>query len=109
MFLISHGQIISIISISSYYTTATSEVVSAGFIASAHLAIEVANVYSVMALDLPSVGVIIIGLVMLKGAFSKRTAYLVILAGALAVMSTFEVLVKPLKFGTLFGLILIGV
>jgi hypothetical protein len=109
MFLISRGQIISIITISSYYTTATSEAVSAAYLASAHLTIEVANVYSVMALDLLSVGAIIIGLVMLKGVFSKRTAYLVILAGTLTVMGTFGVLLEPLKFGTLFGLILNGV
>ena len=109
MFLVSRGQIICIITINSYYTTATSEAVSAAYLASAHLVIEVVNVYSVMTLDLLSVGAIIIGLVMLKGVFSKRTAYLVILAGALTVMGTFGVLLEPLKFGTLFGLILNGV
>jgi hypothetical protein len=62
-----------------------------------------------MALDLLGVGSVIIGLVMLKGVFSKRAAYLVIVAGALTVMGTFGVLLAPLTIGTLFGLILTGV
>jgi hypothetical protein len=74
MFLVSRGQIISIATISGAYATGDATV-KAAYLASAHLAIEVANVYSVMALDLLGVGAITIGLVMLKGVFSKRTAY----------------------------------
>jgi hypothetical protein len=108
MFLVSRGQIISIATISGAYATGDATV-KAAYLASAHLAIEVANVYSVMALDLLGVGAITIGLVMLKGVFSKRTAYLVIIAGALTVMGTFGVILEPLTIGTLFGLILTGV
>lgn len=108
MFLVSRGQIISIVTISGAYA-AGDATVKAAYLASAHLAIEVANVYSVMALDLLGVGAIIIGMVMLRGVFSKRTAYLVILSGALMVMGTFGVLLDFLTIGTLFGLILAGV
>lgn len=108
MFLVSRGQIISIATISGAYA-AGDATVKAAYLASAHLAIEVANVYSVMALDLLGVGAITIGLVMLNGIFSKRTAYLVIVAGALTVVGTFGVILEPLTVGTLFGLILTGV
>ncbi|MFW9913534.1 MAG: hypothetical protein ACFFEU_13740 [Candidatus Thorarchaeota archaeon] len=108
MFLVSRGQIISLVTISGAYA-AGDATVKAAYMAVAHLAIEVANVYSVMALDLLGVGAIIIGLVMLKGVFSKRTAYLVMLSGALMVMGTFGVLLDFLTIGTLFGLILAGV
>lgn len=108
MFLVSRGQIISLVTISGAYA-AGDATVKAVYLAVAHLAIEVANVYSVMALDLLGVGAIIIGLVMLKGVFSKRTAYLVMLSGALMVMGTFGVLLDFLTIGTLFGLILAGV
>jgi hypothetical protein len=56
-----------------------------------------------------ALGSVIIGLVMLKGVFSKSTAYLVIVAGVLVVIGTFGVLLAPLTIGTLFGLILTGV
>jgi hypothetical protein len=108
MFLVSRGQIISLVTISGAYA-AGDATVKATYLAVAHLAIEVANVYSVMALDLLGVGAIIIGLVMLKGVFSRRTAYLVMLSGALMVMGTFGVLLDFLTIGTLFGLILAGV
>ena len=73
------------------------------------LALDVSGVFVTMALVLLGVGGVILGLVMLKGVFGKRTGYLVILAGALTVMGTFGVILEPLTIGTLFGLILNGV
>ena len=73
------------------------------------LALDVSGVFVTMALVLLGVGGVILGLVMVKGVFGKRTGYLVILAGALTVMGTFGVILEPLTIGTLFGLILNGV
>lgn len=108
MFLISRGQTISLIAISSSYTGASDDAVRAAYLASAQLGLEVANVYAIMSLVLLGVGSVIIGLVMLKSALGRRIGYLVVLAGCLMVMGTFGVLFEPLTIGTLFGLILTG-
>ncbi len=109
MFLISRGLVISLVAISDSYAATTDATMRAAYLATAHLALEVSGVYTVMALALLGVGSVIIGLVMLKGVFSKRTAYLVIVAGTLIVVGTFGVLLEPLTIGTPFGLILTGI
>jgi hypothetical protein len=109
MFLISRGQIISLLPISGIYTATTSEILRAAYLASADLAIEAANVYAVMALDLLGVGAVIIGLVMLKGVFGKGTGYLVIVAGILILLGTCGVLLEVLTVLTIFGLVLTAV
>jgi hypothetical protein len=109
MFLVSRGQVISCITVAGNYAATADATLRAAYLATTQLALEVANVYTIMALDLLGVGAIIIGLVMLKGVFRKSTAYLVILAGALVVIGTFGVILEPLTIGTLFGLILNGV
>ena len=109
MFLVSRGQVISCITVASNYAATADATLRAAYLATTQLALEAANVYTIMALDLLGVGAIIIGLVMLKGIFSRSTAYMVILSGALVVMGTFGVILEPLTIGTLFGLILNGV
>lgn len=109
MFLVSRGITISIITISGSYTDTTDTALRAAYLAAAQLALGISNVFAVMSLMLLGVGSIVLGFVMLKGVFSKRTAQLVILAGALIVMGTFGVILQPLTIGTLFGLILSGV
>lgn len=106
MFLFSRGQIISLLPISSSYLGTASETLRAAYLVSAELAIEAANVYAVMALDLLQVGAVIIGLVMLKGAFGRGISYLVIGAGVLTIMGSFGVLLEFLTVLTIFGLIL---
>jgi len=109
MFLVSRGQIISLSQISGRYLATTSETLKAAYLASADLAIEVANIYADMALSLLAVASIIVGLVMLKGVFGKRIGYLVIVAGILTLFGTFGVLLEPLAILTLFGLVLTAV
>jgi hypothetical protein len=109
MFLVSRGAVISLITIAGNYAASADITLRAAYFATAQFALDVSNVYAVMALDLLGVGGIILGLVMLKGVFGKRTGYLVILAGALTVMGTLGVILEPLTIGTLFGLILNGV
>ncbi|UCG02781.1 MAG: hypothetical protein JSW11_02085, partial [Candidatus Heimdallarchaeota archaeon] len=77
MFLISRGLVISLVAISSSYSATTDATMRAAYLATAHLALEVSGVFAVMALAPLGVGSVIIGLVMLKGVFSKRIAYLV--------------------------------
>lgn len=109
MFLVSRGQIISLVPISGSYAATTSEILKAAYLTSAELAIEVANVYAVMALILLSVASIMIGLVMLKGVFGKGIGYLVILAGILILLGCCGVLLQVLTILTLFGLALTAV
>jgi len=106
MFLVSRGQIISLSQISGRYMATTSETLKAAYLASADLAIEVANVYADMALMLLGVASIIVGLVMLKGVFGKRIGYLVILAGILTLFGTFGILLEPLAILAPLGLVL---
>ena len=109
MFLVSRGQVISLVSIAGSYAASADATLRAAYFATVQFALDVSNVYAVMALDFLGVGGIILGLVMLKGVFSKRIGYLLVLAGALTVMGTFGVVFEPLTIGTLFGLILNGV
>ncbi|UCG02776.1 MAG: hypothetical protein JSW11_02060, partial [Candidatus Heimdallarchaeota archaeon] len=109
MFLISRGQVISLVVISDSYAATKDATMRAAYLATAHFALEVSGVFAVMALASLGVGSVIIGLVMSKGVFSKRIAYLVIIAGTLIVMGTFGVLLEPLTIGTPFGLILTGI
>ncbi|MFX1415258.1 MAG: hypothetical protein ACFFC0_00525 [Promethearchaeota archaeon] len=108
MFLVSRGAVISLITIAGNYAASADATLRAAYFATAQFALDLSNVYAVMALNLLGVGGIILGLVMLKGVFGKRAGYLVILAGALTVMGTFGVILEPLTIGTLFGLILNG-
>jgi hypothetical protein len=109
MFLVSRGQIISLLPISASYTATTSEIMKAAYVASVELAIEAANIYVAMALALLGVGFVIIGLVMLKGVFGKGIGYLVIVAGILILLGTCGVLLEVLAILTLFGLVLTAV
>jgi hypothetical protein len=77
MYLVSRGQIISLLPISGGYAAATSEALRAAYLVSADQTIKVANIYGNMALMLHQVGAIIMGLVMLRREFT---------AGALATL-----------------------
>ena len=109
MFLVSRGQVISLVTIAGNYAASADVTLRTAYFAAVQLALDLSGVFVTMALVLLGVGGIILGLVMLKGVFGKRTGYLVILAGALTVMGTFGVILEPLTIGTLFGLILNGV
>ena len=109
MFLLSRGQVISLVSVAGNYAASADATLRTAYLATVHFALDLSNVYAVMALDLLGVGGIILGLVMLRGVLSKRTGYLLVLAGVLTVMGTFGVIIEPLTIGTLFGLILNGV
>jgi hypothetical protein len=109
MFLVSRGAVISLVTIAGSYAASADTTLRAAYFAAVQFALDLSNAYAVMALDLLGVGGIILGLVMLKGVFGKRTGYLVVLAGAFTVLGTFGVILEPLTIGTLFGLILNGV
>ena len=109
LYLVSRGQIISLLSVSGRYAAATSESMRAAYLASADQAIEAANIYGNMALMLHQVGSIILGLVMSKGVYGRRTGYLVMVVGTMTFIGTFGVVLRPLSFFTLFGLMLTAV
>ena len=109
MFLVSRGQVISLVTIAGNYAASADATLRTAYFVTVQLALDLSGVFVTMALVLLGVGGIILGLVMLKGVFGKRTGYLVVLAGALTVIGTFGVIFEPLTIGTLFGLILNGV
>jgi len=109
LYLVSRGQIISLLPISGRYAAASGETLRAAYLVSADRAIEVANIYGNMALMLHQVGSIIMGLVMLKGVYGRRTGYLVTVAGTMTFIGTFGIVLRPLSLFTLFGLMLTGV
>ena len=105
-FLVSRTQIISLFRISGSYQAATSEVMKAAYLIMAEHTIELSNVFSNIALMLLGIASIIIGLAMLKGVFSKRLSYLVIISGTLTLLGAMGVLFEPITILTLFGLTL---
>ena len=108
-FLVSRTQIISLLPISGSYQATTSEAMKAAYLVSTEHSIELSNVFANIALMLLGVSSIIIGLVMLKGVFSKGVSYLVILSGTLTLLGAIGVLFEPLTILVLFGLSLGGV
>jgi hypothetical protein len=109
MYLVSRGQIISLLPMSRSYMPISSDFTRTAYLVSADHALEVANIYGNIALMLHQVGAILIGLVMLKGVYGRRTGYLVTVAGTMAFIGTFGIVLKPLALFTLFGLMLTGV
>jgi hypothetical protein len=109
LYLVSRGQIISLFPMSGRYATAANESMRVAYLASVDQAIEVANIYGNMALMLHQVGSIILGLVMSKGVYGRRTGYLVMVVGTITFIGTFGVVLRPLSFFTLFGLMLTAV
>jgi hypothetical protein len=109
LYLVSRGQIISLLPISGKYMAVSSEFTRTAYMVSADRALEVANIYGNIALMLHQVGAIITGLVMLKGVYGRRTGYLVTVAGTMTFIGTFGIVLRPLSLFTLFGLMLTGV
>jgi hypothetical protein len=109
MYLVSRGQIISLLPISGRYEAASGEALRAAYLVSADRAIEVANIYGNMALMLHQIGAILTGLTMLKGVYGRRTGILVTVAGTMTFIGTFGIVLRPLSLFTLFGLMLTGV
>ena len=108
-FLVSRTQIISLLPISGSFQATTSDANKAAYLVSAEHTIELSNVFANIALMLLGVSSIIIGLVMLKGVFSKGVSYLVIISGTLTLLGAIGVLFEPLTILVLFGLSLGGV
>ena len=79
----------SLISLSTKYAIATNDTQRMAFVAAANYAYGVlsSSLFAVYAILVPALGISIIGLVMLKGTFSKVTAYLGVVTGILGIIS----------------------
>jgi len=79
----------ALITLSSKYAAAIGDTQRMALVAAANYAVEVlsSSLLAVYAILVPSLGILIIGLVMLKGAFSKVTAYLGVVTGVLGIIS----------------------
>ena len=109
LYLVSRGQIISLLPISGRYVVVSGDFLRTAYMVSAECAIEGANIYGNMALMLHQAGAIIMGFVMLKGVYGRRTAILVTVAGTMTLIGTFGIVLRPLSLFTLFGLMLTAV
>ncbi|UCB44738.1 MAG: hypothetical protein JSV25_11025 [Spirochaetota bacterium] len=96
MFMASRGQILAISQISSSYLAATDEAIKASYLESAELAIEIQNLYAIMALVFLGIASIIIGSVMLKGkeVVGKGIGYVEIGAGVFTLIGAPTVIVE---------------
>ncbi len=105
MFFVSRALIISLLPLSDLYTSASSDM-KATYLVLAEYAIELQNVFAIMALILLSVASIIIGWIMLKtDIYDNRLGYLTIVAGIYAIFTPFVVIMGFLLLGFI-GLIL---
>jgi hypothetical protein len=79
----------SLITLSSKYAVAINDTQRMAFVAAANYAFGVlsSSLFAVYAILVPALGILIIGLVMLKGTFSKITAYLGVVTGILGIIS----------------------
>ena len=79
----------SLIILSGKYAAAANDAQRTAFVAAAHYASAVltSSVVGVYAILVPSLGILIIGLVMRTGPFGKLTAYLAVISGILGIVS----------------------
>jgi hypothetical protein len=79
----------SLIALSGNYVAATTDAQRAVFVAAASYpsAVAESTLLAVYIILVPGVGILITGLVMLKGIFSKSTAYLAVVSGILSIVS----------------------
>jgi hypothetical protein len=79
----------SLITLSSKYTAAINDTQRLTFVAAANYAADVlsSRLFGVYTILVPGLGILIIGLVMLKGVFGKVTAWLGVITGILGIIS----------------------
>ena len=108
MFLVSRGQILSLLPLSGKYMAATSETLRAAYLASATRALGLENIYATMAMILLNIAVIIIGFTMLKGVFGKGIGYLGIVAGIITIFAPPLAIIGAPVIIPITGLVLSG-
>lgn len=106
MFLASRGLFFAVAQVSDAYLGAGSETVSASYLSSANLALELQNIYAIMAMTVLNVAAILMGVLMLKGFLGRRIGYLVIIAGAVTLAGVLGVLVDIPIAIPIIGLVL---
>ena len=79
----------SLITLSGKYAALTNDAQRAAVVASASypIAVLTSTLFGVYAILVPSVGILIVGLVMLKGPFGRLTAYAGVLSGVLGIVA----------------------
>ena len=79
----------SLLSLSGDYAAATTDAQRAASVAATSypLAVLTSSLFAVYAILVPSLGILVVSLVMLKGVFGKSTAYLGVLTGILGIVS----------------------
>jgi len=101
---------VALTTISQNYAAATSDALRAAYVATANYALAATAVSEpVYSFVIPSIGTLIISLVMLKGIFSKVTAYLGIVASIAGFVYGISLFVPALAMSVVIALVLSGI
>jgi hypothetical protein len=101
---------VALITISQNYAAATSDMLRAAYVATANYALAaIAVSMPVYSFVVPSIGLLIISLVMLKGIFSRVTAYLGIAGSIVGFVYGISVFVPALAMSVAIAIVLDGI
>jgi hypothetical protein len=106
---ITEANSLTLVALTQHAATATSATERAAYMASANYALATVALATCYSWVVSSVGVLIISIVMLKGVFSKLTAYLGIVVGILGTVVGFYVFVPALTLATLPVILAFGI
>jgi Domain of unknown function (DUF4386) len=105
---ITEANSLTIVTLTQHAATATSATERAAYMAAANYALATLPLATFYSYVVSSVGVLIVSIVMLKGVFSKLTAYVGIIAGIVGIIAGFYVFVPALTVLTLLALLTFG-
>ena len=101
---------VALTTISQNYAAATSDILRAAYVATANYALAATAVSApVYSFVISSIGLLIISLVMLKGVFSRVTAYLGIIASIVGFVYGISVFVPALAMSIVIAIVLSGI
>jgi hypothetical protein len=106
---ITEANSLTLVALTQHAATATSTTERAAYLASANYALATVALATFYSWVISSVGILIISIVMLKGVFTKLTAYLGIVVGILGIVVGFYVFVPALTIATLPVILAFGI
>jgi hypothetical protein len=105
---ITDASTLTIVTLTQHAATAASAAERAAYMAAAHYGLATVPLANFYTFVISGVGVLLISMVMLKGVFGKRTAYVGIVTGIVGIVAGFYVFVPALALFTGFSSLLLG-
>jgi hypothetical protein len=99
---------LTIVTLTQHAATAASAAERRAYMAAANYGLATVPLANFYTFVISSVGVLLISIVMLKGVFGKRTAYVGIVTGIVGIVAGFYVFVPALVLFTLLSLLILG-